>query len=195
MPGLDRGPELAIRRDSIAERFFKPAGRLEKYAGASAPRSGMAVENYLRLIEETRSHAPDDFPYASVVPLSSGPAAAMRTAVALQQKGQTAEAEALLRDAAARYPAFACEINTNLAVINYTTGRREAAQSLLEEASAKAGPSSPPDCLRSLYLLGSVYDESGQKDAAAAAFQRFLAASAGSADPQIVQFRRGLQKR
>ena len=110
----------------------------------------------------------------------------------LQQAGKTGDAEAILARGKETFPFARCEFGTNLAVLLYSTDRKEGALRELEEIQSVVGPGSRPDCLRSQFLLGSLYQENGRQTEAAEMFQKFLANTDGTTDPQLRQFRKQL---
>ena len=100
-----------------------------------------------------------------------------------------AEAEAILQKGKAAFPFARCEFSTNLAVIYYTTDRKDAALPELESVQTLVNPASRPDCLRSQFLLGSLYRELGETDKANQTFQKFIVNTQNSNDPEIKNFR------
>lgn len=188
LPNLESA-ENRFRRATIAERFYVPAGRLDAFRGTVDP---ARIRQYEWIIAETRAFAPNDFPYLPVTPLIPSPSAEIRKAINLQQAGRSGEAEAILDRGKETFPFARCEFGTNLAVILYSTDRKEGALRELEEIQPLVGPGSRPDCLRSQFLLGSLYQENGRQTEAAEMFQKFLANTNGTTDPQLMQFRKQL---
>lgn len=197
VPGIREGQEMELRRASIAERFFSPANRLDKFAAdAVASRSATSMQNIrntLWNIADVRSYAPDDFPYLSQRQLEPSPSAVMKSVVQLQRQQKTHEAEIALKSAEAKFTFARCELGTNLAVIYFTSNRKDEALAKLESIVAMVNPGSRPDCLRSQFLLGALYREVGREADARAAFQNFLANSASSNSVEIRNFRKQLQ--
>jgi hypothetical protein len=196
LPDLSSAEGLALRRDTLAERYFMPAGRLERAREAAIQRQDLTtlrrINDFTWLVADIRSRAPDDFPYLVPSPLIPSPSAMQNGAVRLASQGQVAEAEDLLKRGAETHPFAACEMRTNLAVIYYSTGRREEAESELLAVQPMVNRASRPDCLRSQFLLGSLYQEAGRADEAQAAFAKFAANTANSSDPSILAIRRQL---
>ncbi len=188
LPNLDN-PENEFRRATIAERFHKPANRLEIYKGSANPQTILRVKNFEWLIADTRAYAPNDFPYLATRELSASPGAELKKAIELQKQGKPAEAETILQKGKEDFPFARCEFATNLAVIYYTTERRDAALQELESVQNLVSPVSRPDCLRSQFLLGSLYRETGDADKANRTFQSFLGNTKNSGDPEIKIFR------
>lgn len=196
LPGLADREEGAFRRATIAERYFKPAGRLDDYITRAVSRSDeTAVENVRRrqwAVADARAYAPDDFPYLARQPLAPSPTAAMKEAIQFQRQQKVMEAEDLLRSGEELFPFARCEFSTNLAVLYFTTNRKDAALSKLESVQPLVSRGSSADCLRSQFLLGSLYREGGRDNDATSAFQLFLVNSADSKDPGILNFRKQL---
>jgi len=113
----------------------------------------------------------------------------MRQAADLQRQGRSGEAVNLLRTGVNELDFARCELTTNLAVILYTSGDKESAQNELESIQPLVDPASTPDCLRSQYLLGTLYGENGDTGRERAAFQSFLTNSANTKDPEILSMR------
>ena len=197
LPGLD-STEDAFRRATIAERYFKPAGRLEPVKEDAMRNNNW---NALRRVNEAewniadvRANAPDDFPYLPKRPLEPSPSAIIRSAIALQQKGDTTSAENLLLQAKQRFEFARCACSANLAVIYYTSGRKEQAMSELESAMPQVNRASRPDCVRAQFLLGTLYREMSRMADADRVLGEFLANSEGTTDPEIAALRRQLGK-
>src|ERR1044071_7906509 len=98
----------------------------------------------------------------------------------------------MLQDGKNRYPFGRCEFSTNLAVIYYSGGQKEAALQELEGIKSLANRGARAECVRSLFLLGSLYKEMGREDDAKNAFQEFVAASEDSTSPELQNYRRKL---
>ena len=194
LPNLDND-ENAFRRATIAERYYKPADRLEVYKTSTNPQILRRVSDFQWTIADLRAYAPNDFPYLPTRDFKPSPSAEFRKAVEMQKQGRTAEAEAVLQQGKADYPFARCEFATNLGVIYYTTNRRDAALQELESVNNLVGPMSRPDCLRSQFLLGSLYRETGETDKANQTFQKFLNNTQNSNDPEIRNFRQQIGAR
>jgi hypothetical protein len=193
VPNLDNA-ENEFRRATIAERYYKPADRLEIYKASTNLQTLQRVNNFEWTIADARAFAPNDFPYLPTRDFKPSPSAELRKAVELQKQGNTAEAEAVLGKGKADFPFARCEFATNLAVIYYTTDRKDAALQELENVQTVVGSVSRPDCLRSQFLLGSLYRDRGETDKANQTFQSFLTNSQNSNDPEIKNFRQQLSK-
>lgn len=189
LPNLD-DKEKEFRRATIAERYFRPENRLEKFKADSlfVPRIG----NFEWTISETRAFAPNDFPYLETRDFNLSPSRISKEAAKFQQQGNLTEAENLLQKGKADFPFARCEFSTNLAVILYTTNRKENALRELESIQTLVNPASRPDCLRSQFLLGSLYQENGQNEQANQTFQKFLSNSQNSKDSEIANLRKQL---
>lgn len=196
VPNLRLSENLAFRRDTIAERYFRSDNRIERAKAAAEYRQNLAslrrINDFEWTIANARAYAPDDFPYLPATPLKLSPTAIQNSAVALASQGRAAEAESMLVRGAELYPFAACEMRTNLAVIYYSAGRRDEAEATLAEISATVDAASRPDCQRSLFLLGSLYQETGRPADAQNAFSQFAAVSAGASDPATQSLRRQL---
>jgi hypothetical protein len=191
--------DLAFRRATIAERFFMPAGRLDQYKERASNAHDVAAIERIRqaewMIADARAFAPNDWPYLPVTQLAPSPTALMKKTADLEQEGRTAEAVDLLKNGIEQLGLARCELTTNLAVIHYTAGDNEVALSELESIGPLVDQTSSPDCIRSQYLLGTLYKELGDQQQAADAFRSFLTNSEASNDPQIQNFRKNLQGR
>jgi hypothetical protein len=190
--------EGIFRRATIAERFFKPGDRLRPFETAAANTRDFRALSQFRQAEwtiaEARAFAPDDFPYLPAVSLSPSPTDQLNEAVRLQASGDTGAAEQILRNGIERYPFAKCELATDLAIIYYTTDRRDQALSELEEIQPLVDKAATPGCIKSQFLLGALYGELGRNDESAKAFNAFLANSDGTSDQELINFRKQLGK-
>jgi hypothetical protein len=188
LPNLDNA-ENEFRRATIAERYFKPANRLEKFRMTNNLQNLQRVDNFEWNIADIRAYAPNDFPYLASRDFKTSPSAELRKVGELQKQGKTAEAEAVLQKGKEDFSFARCEFSANLAVIYYTTDRKDLALAELESIQILVTPASRPDCLRSQFLLGSLYREKGETDKANQTFQKFLANTQNTNDPEIRNFR------
>lgn len=188
LPNLDND-ENRFRRATIAERYYKPADRLEIYKASTGPQALRRVNDFEWTIADARAFAPNDFPYLATRDFKPSPSAEFRKIAELQKQGNVAEAEAVLQKGREDFPFARCEFATNLAVIYYTTNRQEMARQELENVQNMVNPASRPDCLRSQFLLGSLYREAGETDKANQTFQKFLLNTQNSNDAEIKNFR------
>ena len=197
-PSRFHDPELEFRRATIAERFYMPAGRLDSFKTNAENAHDTASLQRARqaewMIADARAFAPDDWPYLPVSELPPSPTDIMKEAADLQQQGRSAEAVTLLRNGISKLDFAKCELTTNLAVILYTSGDKENALRELEDIQPLVSPTASPDCLRSQYLLGTLYKENDDLPRSSAAFQAFMANTAGTRDPQLVNFRQNVQQ-
>lgn len=191
--GYDGGD---FRRASIAERYYKPANRLETFAqGAKnvGDWSELRKVNDTRwMIADTRAFAPDDFPYLPGGEMRGSPTATLKAAVNAEKRGDRSSAETLIANGKEQFPFARCEFSSNLAVLYYQANRKEAALSELESVEQMITPAARSECLRSQFLLGSLYREFGRQADADAAFQRFLSNTTDSSEPEIQNYRRQL---
>ncbi len=158
--------EDAFRRATISERFFRPANRLTVFENHATSRKDVAtlrrINDYKWSIADARAYAPDSFPYERErTPLSS-PTAVMKQAIEFQKRGEIQNAESLLRVGKTDFPFAACEFGTNLAVLYYSSGRKNDALTELENVQPLTAPSSRPDCARSRQLLAELRRETSR---------------------------------
>ena len=196
-PGLDAA-EDKFRRATIAERYFKPADRLEPFRQDAVATNNIAMLKRVNEAEwniaNIRAYAPDDFPYLPTRDFVPSPAAMIRQAIELQKQGDTIGAEKILIEAKQRFEFARCECAANLAVIYYTSSRKDQALTELESAMPLVNRASRADCLRTQFLLGSLYREMSRPADADRVLREFLANSQDSTDPEILSFRRQLMK-
>jgi hypothetical protein len=188
LPNLDSA-ENRFRRATIAETHFGSSDRLERFRATVAPERMSAAE---WRIADTRALAPDDFPYLATRERSASPTAELTRAAALRQIGDAAGAEAVLRNGRSVFPFARCRFATELALLIQASGRREDAIGELLGVGELAGPNAHPDCLRSQFLLGLLYRETGRTDLADRVFGLFLANTDRSSDEEIKRLRRQL---
>ena len=197
LPGLD-STEDTFRRATIAERFFRPGKRLVGFRQNALAASDWPAVRRINdsewNIADTRSYAPDDFPYLEARQMESSPTAIMRAAIDSQQRGDMKTAERLLTEGKEKFDFARCEFTGNLAVIYYLTTQRERALAQLESIQPLVNPGSRPDCIRTQFLLGSLYRETSRDTDADNAFRQFLQNSAGSTDPELLGFRQQLSQ-
>lgn len=193
LPNLDNS-ENQFRRATIAERYYKPENRLEIFKASTNLQTLQRVNNFELNIADIRAFAPNDFPYLATRDFKPSPTAEFKKAAELQKQGNMAEAEAILQKGKEDFPFVRCEFATNLAVIYYTTDRKDAALQELESVQNLVSPASRPDCLRSQFLLGSLYRETGETDKANQTFQKFLVNTQNTNDAEIKIFRQQLSK-
>lgn len=158
-----RSDEDAFRRATIAERFFRPTDRLTVFENHATSRQDVAtlrrINDYKWSIADARAYAPDSFPYERErAPLSS-PTAVMKRAIELQKRGEIQNAESLLRVGKTEFPFAACEFGTNLAVLYYTSRRKNEALAELESVQPLIVPWARPDCARARQLLAELRPE------------------------------------
>ena len=113
-------------------------------------------------------------------------------AVELQKQGKINEAINILQTSKEKFPFLKCETATNLAVIYYTSNQKEAALQELESVQPLVNQQSRPLCLRSQFLLGSLYREFNRPEDAQKTFQNFLNNTQNSTDAEIQNYRRQL---
>lgn len=190
VPGLDND-EAKLHRATIAERFFKPAGRLENFrlaAGENWPLQ-RRLNDFEWSIADARSNAPNEFPYLETRESTLSPSALMSRTEELQKQGKTAEAEAILRQGKEAFSFARCDFSSNLALIFYDTDRKDLARQELESIQPLVNKASRPSCLRSQFLLGSLYQELNQPEESRRVLREFLTNTENSDDPEIKNFR------
>ena len=192
LPTLGNPAEDAFRRATIAERFFKPADRMNQFATQTDGAALRRVNDANWTIADAKAFAPDDWPYRPVDALPPSVTVRLRNAIQYGTQGNTAEAETLLKSGKDQFPFARCEFATNLAVIYFTTNRPENALAELEEIQPLINTGSRPECQRAQFMLGSIYKEKGRTEDANSAFQRFLANTANNNDAEIQAFRKQL---
>jgi hypothetical protein len=195
LPNLD-DQAARLRRATIAERFFRPANRLEPLR-----REAMASNDWktVRRINESewniadaRAFAPDDFPYLDTRSVSQSPIAELKKVMALQQTGKSAEGERILQAAKQTYPFGRCEFSTNLAIIYYTTNRKDLALQELEGIQSLVDKAASSNCARSQFLLGSLYQELNRGEDARRIFREFMLNTEGATDAETKSYRQKL---
>jgi hypothetical protein len=181
-----------LKRAAIAERFFKPGDRLRKIGSEAAAGDWVFLQKVTTmnwLISDARSYAPDDFPYMADRTLMPSAGKILKAAMEDFESGKTVEAERTLTLGIDQYPFAKCVFSTNLAVMFFESDRKDLAESKLEEVQPLVNPASGANCIRSQYLLGSLFREQGKNDEANKLFQNFLSNSEGTDDPQLIRFR------
>jgi len=198
VPLFGAGSDDAFRRATIAERFFRPAGRLEQFRSPAVSSGNTAAIQRIRqfdwLIADTRGYAPNDFPYLPATELVPGPSQIVKNAAAAQANGDMVRAAALLESGKRQHEFARCDLSTNLAVIYYTSGQRDKALQELEAVQPLVDSAPSPGCIKSQFLLGSLYRENERASDASRAFSAFLANSEGTADQELINFRKQLGK-
>lgn len=183
-----------FRRATIAERFFKPENRIEKFASAAASAGNWGelrkINDTNWMIADARAYAPNDFPYLNSNKLLPSPTATLKSAIVAEKKGDRALAESLITSGKEQFPFARCEYSSNLAVLFYQSNRKDAAMAELESVQQMVTPASRLECLRSQFLLGSLYREVGRQSDADASFQKFLSNTTNSKEPEIHNYRR-----
>lgn len=179
-----------FRRATIAERYFKPAQRMELFQEqAASAKDNAAIQKVRKAgwnIADARAYAPNDWPYLETREFVPSPSVIMRKALAFAKQGKTTEAEQALAQGKQTHSYAQCEFAMNLAVIYYATGKKEAALSELEGVQEMASPAARPECQRAQFLLGSLYTELGRSADAKSAFQNFLANTEKNTDKQTL---------
>jgi 4-amino-4-deoxy-L-arabinose transferase-like glycosyltransferase len=188
LPNISFYKDAAFRRSTIAERFFKPANRLESLAAEAKTKQDwqnlQKINSSYWNIADTRAFAPNDYPYLATSVPKNSPTADLRKVLALQKQGRMSEAEKLLQLNKTEFPFAKCEFSTNLAVIYYSTNRKELALNELESVQNMIDKASRSDCTRSQFLLGSLYKEFNRNDDSNRLFNSFLNNTEGTTDKQ-----------
>lgn len=192
LPMLDSSEDI-FRRATIAERYFLPEARLAPFFASPDPEVRKRARLFEWNIINTRAFAPSDFPYTPERDVLKSPAREIKRAVELSQKGENIAAERILMDGRDSNPQARCEYSTNLALIYFNSGRRDAALEELEFVQPFVNDSALPDCQRSQFLLGSLYRENNDQRAAEV-LAKFLANTKNATDAEIIGFRKQLQR-
>jgi hypothetical protein len=197
-PGMDTG-EDNFRRATIAERYFKPADRLEAFKQDATATGNWQLLKRVNDAEwniiNVRAYAPNDFPYLQTRELSPSPSAMIRSAIDMQKRGDVAGAERILSDTRTQFPQARCEATGNLAVVYYVSNRKDLALKELESIQPMVNPGSSADCVRTQFMLGSLYRENSRPADADRSFQAFVQNSQFSNDPEILSFRKQLTQK
>lgn len=195
LPNLD-DKETQFRRATIAERFFRPANRLESIRDdARASKDWKALQrinDFEWTIADARAFAPDDFPYLETRALTPSPTAELKRVAALQKAGNSTEGEHILQSGKETYSFGRCDFSTNLAIVYYTTNRKDLALQELESVQSLVDKAARPNCLRSQFLLGSLYQELNRNEDARRLFREFMANTEGTTDPETKSYRQKL---
>jgi hypothetical protein len=197
-PSRFQDPEYIYERATIAERFFAPAGRLTEFkANAESMHDTAAIQRIRHaewLIADSRSYAPSDWPYGPVNELSPGPSEVIKEAAAAESSGDIESAVSLLKKGNEQFDFARCELSTDLAYIYNASGRRDDALAELESIQSLVDRTSTPDCMRSQFLLGTVYHELDRPADSDREFNSFIVNSEGTTDQQLLSLRKQLGK-
>ncbi|MFQ5460979.1 MAG: tetratricopeptide repeat protein, partial [Anaerolineae bacterium] len=98
-----------------------------------------------------------------------------RLALAYQAQRDFDSAAQALENGIAAAPSRTCAFTTNLGVIRYLQGDKDAARRDLEAARGMVGQEDNPICLLSLFHLGQLYHEMDRDTEARAAIEEYLA--------------------
>ncbi|PYJ07066.1 MAG: hypothetical protein DMF06_16785 [Verrucomicrobia bacterium] len=195
LPNLD-DKETQFRRATIAERFFRPANRLESIRDdartSTDAKALQRINDFEWTIADARAFAPDDFPYLETRALTPSPTAELKRAVGLQKAGNSIEAEHVLQSGKETYSFGRCDFSTGLAIVYYTTNRKDLALQELESVQSLVAKGARPNCVRSQFLLGSLYQELNRSEDARRLFREFMANSEGATDPETKSYRQKL---
>jgi len=196
VPDLASGDAERFRRATIAERFFRPAGRLETERASARRRNDPAAVRLANQFEWTvanaRAYAPDDWPYLQSREMGDSPTAVVGRAAKRKQMGDTAGAIEAFAFGKSQFPGLKCEFAVNLATLYFTNGDKQQAQAELESVVGEVDAGSAAGCLRSQFLLGSLYNDLGREADSQNLFKSFLANSNGSSDVEIIALRKQL---
>jgi len=196
LPTRNDDSESAFLHATVAERFYMPAGRLDQLKANADSTNDVAAIQRLRQAEWTiadaRGYAPDDWPYLAPTPLVPGPSEIVRQASDAQAAGKTDEAVAILQGGRDRFEFARCDLSTDLAVIYYTAGRRDEALAELESVQPMVDQTASSGCIKSQFLLGTIYRELDRGEDATRAFTSFLVNSEGTTDPELLGMRKQL---
>lgn len=189
LPWGDSREDL-LRRSSIAERFQRPTGRLERLRATAG---SLAEKLRLEALEtnalDLSAYAPDGRPYAAVPLSAEGPTAALRRAAALAEAGRAAEAVEVLRTARRASPVLSCELTESLGVVLYQAGLKDEALRELSSARELTTSRFNPGCRRVNLRIGMLEAEAGRAVEARGALERFLRETDGYSDAGVQQDR------
>ncbi len=193
-PGL-KGEEGAARRATIAERFFRPSGRLDVlWAAAHSPAQKQWVEEMQWEAADVAAVAPDNWPYSREPLAPEGPTSVQNRVRALREQGKIAEAMEQLRRAREEFPFARCDLTDQLGVLLYLGGQKGAALSELEAVRPLTATGGASGCRRALFHLASLYRELGRPAEAKVAYEEFLARTEDHPDPQVSRDRDAARK-
>lgn len=191
--------EPQFRRAAIAERFFKPENRLENFREKAQTSYNQSIlqriATYEWSIAETRSNAPDDFPYLAERNLNESPTRIFLKTAELQKQGKIDEAIKLLQTGAETFPFAKCEMSANLAVMYYSSNQKDLALRELESVQPLVTKASRPPCQRSQFMLASLYRELNRADDSNKTIQNFINNTQGSTDSEIQNIRKQIGAR
>ena len=193
-PNLD-DKETQFRRATIAERCFRPANRLESIRDEARTNKDwkalQRVNDFEWTIADARAFAPDDFPYLETRALIPSPTAELKRVVALQKAGNSTEGEHILQSGKETYSFGRCDFSTNQrSFITPRTAKTWPCKSLERAVTGRQG--ARPNCVRSQFLLGSLYQELNRNEDARRLFREFMANSEGTTDPETKSYRQKL---
>ncbi|MEY2528145.1 MAG: hypothetical protein QOJ05_235, partial [Verrucomicrobiota bacterium] len=80
----------------------------------------------------------------------------------------------------------------NLAIIYYTSNRKELALQELEGVQSLVDKAASPNCARSQFLLGSLYQELNRGEDARRVFREFMMNTEGATDAETKNYRQKL---
>jgi hypothetical protein len=190
LPGLDN-VDLALGRAVIAERFFRPQGRLESFrALATDPVQLRSLDDLRWMVADARAFAPGNWPYSNEPLPKEAPSSIQPRVRALQEQGKLGEAVQLYRAAREEYPFAKCKFTDQMAVALYLSGDRGKALEELESARPLVSGNPSADCCLVLFHLGNLYSEQHRTADALSAFQAYLQATEGDESAVSVRSRK-----
>jgi len=114
-------------------------------------------------------------------------------ASAYQRQSRLDEAISLLEAGRRRMPYKKEQYTLNLAVLHVLAGRKEVGLAELESLRPALAKATNPNLLKAYFYLGRLYEESGRRDEAAAAYGRYLEATAHLRDADVLEIRRQIE--
>lgn len=184
--------QLAVALDEAMQ--FAPARAQIDQAIALAP----TALSYLALADiDLHEHRYEDATAAAQMALKLAPddyRGYERLAITYQKRGQLANAESTLRDAARKVPYRSAYFTDQLAVILYQQGRRDEALRELESVLPAAEAEVVPQARLVFFHLGMLYQEQQRTADARQMLEKFLRFTEGSGEPTIVKTREQVQQ-
>ncbi|MEK6302940.1 MAG: tetratricopeptide repeat protein [Acidobacteriota bacterium] len=110
-------------------------------------------------------------------------------AVAYQQQGRLDESIALFEEGRRLIPAKQPLYTINIAVLHKLTNRNAEALAELESLLPGLNSTGDPDVLIAWWYLGELYREQGRADHAVTSYERYLKATEGDGNPQVIRLR------
>lgn len=111
-------------------------------------------------------------------------------ALVYQKQGKLAEAVTIFERARSKVPLRHATYTVNIAVLHRMLNRSDQALSDLEGIRDRLDGETAHEALRGWWFLGELYREKGERDQAVAAYRKYLSATAGRTEPEVVTLRK-----